>query len=425
MGIGGSGASAVARIAHEQGYEVSGCDLEESSITYRLRKEGTPVAIGHDQSHLKGIDLLVHTPAVFYQSVTHPEYTLAAKKKIALTWEEFMAKYLQKGKFVIAVAGTHGKGTTSAMVCRVLEIGGLDPTCEVGANLIDWEKKNERVGKSQYFVCEADEFRDKFLIYKPNLLVITSIEMDHPEYFRNLEQIISSFTKLVQKMQKPQILIINSEDTGCQKLLKNLKRSKGLKIIKYKSLTKSQTNLKLPGGHVRSDAAAAWAVGKALKIPDSKIREGLENFNGLERRFEYKGEVEGAKIFDDYAHHPTAVTVNIAAACEAFPKKKIWVVFQPHMYSRLERLFEEFKKSLSKADKVVVTDVYTRRESGVTKPSGKDLALAIGGPKATYVGGELENVANFLARNVSKNDVILIMGAGDVYKVSSLLLEKK
>ncbi|MCL4397598.1 UDP-N-acetylmuramate--L-alanine ligase [Patescibacteria group bacterium] len=421
MGIGGSGASAVARIAKEYGYKVTGCDLEESSITYRLRKEGIPVAIGHDVSHLKNTGLLVHTPAVFYQSLTHPEYTKANEKGIALTWEEFMAKYLQKGKYTIAVAGTHGKGTTTALICRVLETAGLDPTCEIGANLLDWEKKNDRIGKSKYFVFEADEFRDKFLIYKPDLAVITSIEMDHPEYFKDFNQIMASFVKFASKAQ---ILVVNAEDEGCNKLLKKLKMLKNLKlkIIKYKKLTKSQAKLKLPGEHLRSDAAAAWIVAKTLGVKDQKIREGLESFGGLERRFEYRGEVEGAKIYDDYAHHPTAVAVNIAAAREIYPKKKIWVVFQPHMHARLEKLFEDFKKELAKADKVVVTDVYTRRESGVTKPSGKDLALAIGGPKATYVGGELVNVANFLARNLSKNDVVLIMGAGDVYEVSNLLL---
>ena len=421
MGIGGSGASSVARIAKEFGFEVSGCDLEESSITYRLRKEGVPVTLGHDASHLKNIDLLVHTPAVFYQNLTHPEYTKAKDKKIALTWEEFMAKHLQKGKYNIAVAGTHGKGTTTAMICRVMETAGLDPTCEVGANLLDWGKANHRVGKSKYFVCEADEFRDKFLLYKPDLAVITSIEMDHPEYFKNFDHILESFVKFASKTK---VLILNGEDEGCNKLLKRLKNLK-LKIIKYKKLTKGQAKLKFPGEHVRSDAAAAWAVAKALGIKDKEIKKGLEAFGGLERRFEFRGEVEGVRIYDDYAHHPTAVAVNIAAMRELFPRKKVWAVFQPHMHARLEKLFEEFKRALAKADKVVVTDVYTRRESGVTKPSGKDLALAIGGPKATYVGGELINVANFLARNISKNDVLLIMGAGDVYQVSDLLLQAK
>lgn len=404
MGIGGSGISACARIAKDQGYEVSGCDLEESSITHRLRKEDIPVEIGHNATHLKNIDVLAHTPAVFYQSEKHPEFT---KAKNAMIWEEFMAKYLQKNKFIIAVAGTHGKGTTSSILCRVLEEAGLDPTCEIGANLLDWNKTNYRIGKSKYFICEADEFRDKFLLYKPDIAVITSIEMDHPEYFKDFAAVLTSFKKFASKAK----IVIANEDLKKYKLAK--------KIIYYKPV---KTKLKLPGKHIRSDAGAVWAVAKYLKIKDKDIKMALEKYGGLERRFEYRGEIEGAKIYDDYAHHPTAVEVNIAAARELYPKKKIWVVFQPHMYSRLQTLFEGFVKALRKADKVIITDVYSKREQNVIKPSGKDLALAVGAPRATYVGGELENVANFLSRNLSKSDVVLIMGAGDVYKVSDIIL---
>lgn len=405
MGIGGSGASATARIAKSQGFEVTGCDLEESSITYRLRKDGIPVDIGHNVAHLKKADILAHTPAVYYQSDTHPEFT---KAKNPMIWEEFMAKYLQRGKFVIAVAGTHGKGTTTSMISRVLEIAGFDPTCEVGANLLDWDKQNFRIGKSKYFVCEADEFRDKFLLYKPDIAVITSIEMDHPEYFKDFNAVLTSFKRFAAKAK---VVIASSE-------LKKYKLAK--KVIYYKPV---KFKLNLPGKHIRNDAGAAWALAKALKIKDSEIKKGLQAFGGLERRFELRGEVEGAKIYDDYAHHPTAIKVNIEAARELYPKKKIWIVFQPHMYARLEKLFSEFKKALAKADKVVVTDVFTRREQGMIKPSGKDLALAIGAPRATYVGGELINVANFLARNLSSKDIVLIMGAGDVYQVSDILLK--
>lgn len=422
MGIGGSGISAIARIAKDHGHLVSGCDLEENSATYRLQREGIPIKIGHAGGHIRKADLLVHTPAVFYQSATHPEYTMAAKKKIALIWEEFMAKYLQKGKHVVAVAGTHGKGTTTGMLSWILEKAGLDPTCEVGANLLDWRKRNYRLGKSKYFICEADEFRDKFLFYHPNLAVITSIEMDHPEYFANLDAVIDSFRKFVLRLEGEKILVINGEDEGCQRLIKIIKAIKGIKIIKYYPLTKKQARLKMPGEHVRSDAAAAWAAAKALGVKDKVIKEALETFSGLERRFEFRGEFEGVKVYDDYAHHPTAVAASIKAARGLFQKKRLWVVFQPHMYSRLNALFSDFVRSLLAADRVVVTDVYTRREQEVTKPSGKELAIAIGSPKATYVGGELVNVANFVERNTKKGEVVLVMGAGDVYQVSDLLV---
>lgn len=422
MGIGGSGISGVARMAREYGYVVSGCDLEENGVTYRLRKEGIPVEIGHEISHLKGVDLLAHSPAVLYQSENNPEYVAAHKKKISLIWEEFMAKFLQRDKFVIAVSGTHGKGHTTAMISLILEMAGLDPTCTVGANLLNWDKKNYRVGKGEHFICEADEFRDKFLLYTPNLTIITSIEMDHPEYFKDFNDVLNSFKDFILQMKDPKILVINESDEGCKKLLKLLKAKKWKgKIIKYKKLTKSQAKLKLPGDHVRSDAAAASAAAKSLGVKPSDIKSGLESFKGLERRFEYKGEVEGAKLFDDYAHHPTAIAANIKAAREMFPKRKIMAVFQPHMHARLKALFPEFVQSLKLADRAVITDVYTRRELGINSPTGKDLALAIGTPKGTFIGGDLQSVANFVQRNAQKNEVIILMSAGDLYKVTELL----
>lgn len=404
MGIGGSGISAVARIAKAQGHEVSGCDLEESQITRALQKEGVKISLGHSVTHLKNANFLVHTPAVFYQSKSHPEFL---KAKNAITWEEFMAKYLQKDKFVIAVAGTHGKGTTTAMLARILEEANFDPTAEVGANLLDWDRKNFRVGKSKYFICEADEFREKFLLYKPDLAIITSIEMDHPEYFKSFDEVLNTFRKFASQAKT---LVINED-------LKKYKLAK--KPVYYKP---AKLKLKLPGEHIKADAGAAWAAAKVLKVKDSITKKALENFSGLERRFEYRGETEGVKIYDDYAHHPTAVAFNIKAVRQLYPKKKIWAVFQPHMHGRLETLFADFVKSLKFGDRVVVTDVFTRREQGISKPSGKDLALAIGGPKATYVGGELINVANFVKRNTQKGDVVLVMGAGDVYQVSDQLL---
>ncbi|MBI3887481.1 hypothetical protein HY310_00240 [Candidatus Microgenomates bacterium] len=335
MGIGGSGASSVARIAKANGFIVSGCDLEESSITYRLRKDGIPVEIGHNEDHLKEVDLLVHTPAVFYQSENHPEFT---KAKDPLIWEEFMAKYLHKGKTLIAVAGTHGKGTTTALICKCLEDANFDPICEVGANLLDWDNKNYRIGNSKYFVFEADEFREKFLLYKPEIAVITSIEMDHPDYFKDFDAVLRAFEKFAKKAK---VVIINSEDFGCQKLIKLLNSVKTIKLIKYSKLKKTQAKLKSPGDHIRADAAAAWALAKYLKINDKQIKSSLEKFGGLERRFELKGEVEGAKIYDDYAHHPTAVGANISGIREICPGKKVWAIFQPHMHSRLGVLFDD------------------------------------------------------------------------------------
>lgn len=422
MGIGGSGISGIARMAKDCGFIVTGCDMEENGITYRLRKEGIPVEIGHSVDHIHAVDILAHTPAVFYQNEAHEEYKTAKDKKIAMIWEEFMAKYLQKDKKIVAIAGTHGKGHTAAMVSLILEEAGLDPMCEIGANLLNWDKKNYRLGKGELFVCEADEYREKFLLYKPSIAVITSIEMDHPDYFKDFASVLNAFVKFSLKSKT---LIVNEEDKGCNELLKILRKQKFKgKIVKYRKITRAKAKLKLPGGHVRSDAGAARAVGLNLGVSEKVIKRALENFEGLERRFEYKGEFDGVRLYDDYAHHPTAILENIKGVREIYPKRRIFVVFQPHMYSRLSALFPEFVTALSKADRVVVSDVYTKRESSPNKPSAKDLALAIKAPKATYVGGDLLNVANFVHRNSQRGDVVVLMGAGDITKVSELILSK-
>lgn len=335
-----------------------------------------------------------------------------------------MARELQKDKFVIAIGGTHGKGHTCAMLGRILEVAGFDPTVEVGANLLDWNRQNFRVGNSKYFVCEADEYNDNFLVYRPNLLLITSVEMDHPDYFKDLDQITNSFVKLVKRMKAPSILVINGGDAGCLRLLKELKLLKwDGKIIKYLPISKS-TKLKLPGQHIRDDAGGAGSAAKVLGVKDIDIKKGLESFSGLERRFEYKGDFEGVKIYDDYAHHPTAVRVNIEGAKELYPKKKIWIVLEPHMHSRLKKLYDEFVEVLKLADRAIITDVYTRRENDLNKPTGKDLASSINSPKVTYVGGGTDNVVNFVKRNATKNDVVIVMGAGESYKIAEELVNK-
>lgn len=409
MGIGGSGISAVARIARDLGHQVTGCDLEEGPMTTRLRREGIPVEIGHSTVHMKGFDLLVHSSAVFYQSDQNPEFRLGVKKKIAMTGEEYMKDYLMKGMRVVAVTGTHGKGTTTAMLGRILEAAGQDPTVFVGANLLDWGKKNYRVGKGKDFILEADEFRDKFFLYKPDIAVVTSIEMDHPEYFEDFEAVLSSFKKFVSKAK----IVIACADLKKYKLAK--------KVIYYRPV---KFKLRFPGDHIKSDAGAAWAAARVLKVKNSVIKKALKNFGGLERRFELRGDMGGVRIYDDYAHHPTAVVANIKAARELFPKSQIWVVLQPHMYSRMGEFFAGFAKALRMADRAVVTDVYTRREKGLTKPTSKELALAAG-PTVTYVGGDLINVGKFVERNTKKGDVVLVLGAGDVYKVSDYLLSSK
>lgn len=422
MGIGGAGQSSIARIAKSFGYEVSGCDLEESKEILRLKADGITVSIGHSEDHVKDVDILAHTPAVFYQNANHPEYLSAKKADKAMIGEEFMAKYLLKDKFLIAISGTHGKGTTSSFVSLVMEQAGLDPTCEIGTLLIDWGKKNYRVGKSKYFVIEADEFREKFLMYHPNIAIVTSIEHDHPECFKDLDAVVDAFYRFALGMQEPKIMVVYKGQEGTKKLGDRLKGWDG-KLIWYEDVIKQSFKLKLPGKHMKEDASAALTLAKVLDIPFKKAKEAVQSFSGNDRRFEFRGEYNGAKIYDDYAHHPTAVARNLEGARELYPNRRLIAVFQPHMFSRMQSMLDEFAKALGMADIVVLTDVFSRREQGISKPDSNDLAGRIGSKAVN--AGNLDSLLNHLKQTLSENDVVLVMGAGDVYKVSDQLVNSK
>lgn len=400
MGVAGSGMSAVAAIAAHQGYLVSGCDLDPDSEYLKDLKKDLKFRFdkGHDPQHLKGIDLLIITPAVTSFDPQNRELVEAKKKGIPiLTWQEFMGRYLQQGKFVIAVAGTHGKSTTTAMIGLILEEAGLDPTVEVGAIVSLWER-NFRWGRGKYFVCEADEFHDNFLNYHPDIAIITNIEMDHPEYFKNLAAVKRSFAKFADNLKVGGFLVDQA------KLPMDLK-------------------LQIPGDFNRRNAALAWEVAARLGVDDKIIRQTLEEFTGLGRRFEFKGEAFGARIYDDYAHHPTAIKVTLEAARQKFPSQKIWLVFQPHMFSRTKYLFDDFVKVFREAavDKIIICDIFPAREKDTGLVSSRDLVLAIGKKNVEY-SGRFEEAVRYLTQNIKRGDVVVNMGAGDIYRLSPILL---
>lgn len=429
MGIGGSGMSAVASIALAYGFKVSGCDLEGSTIyTKHLEKRGVKIFKDHNVSHLKNVDILAVTPAVFDLSPDHPELVKAQKTKTVLTWQEFMGKFLQKDKFVLCVTGTHGKTTTTAMLGLVLEEAGFDPTVEVGAIIPKWGT-NFRIGKSDYFVCEADEFNDNFLNYHPNLIILTNIEMDHPEYFQDYDDVVESFVNFIQGSKKEGILVACEDDKGVRKLLKTELKDWSGRVIKYSlsAWEKEKIPLKLMGVHNQRNVLGVMAACQALGIKKEAVGKALENFTGVGRRMELIAEVKGVKVFDDYAHHPTQVAVTLQGAREAFPKARIWAVFQPHMYSRTKTLLNEFRNAFASADQVVVVDIYASREvkdKNRQTIHSKDVAEIIKNPDKKYIG-DLKKAAEFLMRRVEKGDVVICMGAGDIYKVSRRLLRSK
>jgi len=452
MGIGGSALAGVAVLAKNQGFKVTGCDLvAQTAYSKILEKAGIKVLQGHDKSHLDNVDLLAVSPAVLINSPNHPEIIEAKKAGILITWQEFLGKYLQEGKKVIGVCGTHGKSTTTAMLGLILEQAGLDPTVEVGA-LVDKWSSSIRQGNSDYFVCEADEFNNNFLNYHPGFILINNIEMDHPEFFKDEEEFSQAFANFIKNIKPPKVLVVNEESQGVHDLLNQMKdwlKDNQVKVIGYylkkpcpypfdleyqaeiikqdKHGTEFRINddtfyLKATGLANLANALGALACAFELGVKAEDINQALSNFTGLSRRFELIGEGKGIKVFDDYAVHPTAVASTMQAAKQKYPDSKIWAVFEPHQFSRLKLFANQFASVLSEADKVVVARAYVGREKDQGNGQSEELARKIG-IKAVFLP-EFEQIADYLNQEVKKREIIIVFGAGNSYLLSKMIVEK-
>lgn len=371
MGVGGSGMAGVSFLASKMGYEVTGCDLETG---------------GHDAKHLKNIDLLVVTPAVFYQSAKHPELVEGQKKGIVITWQEFLGKYLHNGKKVICIAGTHGKSTTTAMVGKLLEDAGFDPLVSLGANYKDWSG-GARYGKGEYFVTEADEFYDNFLNYHPEIIILNTVEFDHPDYFKSEQQMRDSYKKFIGNLTGKKILITQKDSLH--------------KIF----------NLKVFGEHNQKNANMVYVLGKKLGIKDEVIIKSLERFPGLERRLELISEKGGIMVYDDYAHHPTAIKATLDALREKYPKKRILAIIEPHGYERTMALLPKYKGVFDAADKVIIGPIFKARDSETYGMTSKSVAEA-SGHLDILAADSFNQIKNILSRDIKSGDAIIVMGAG-------------
>lgn len=442
MGIAGSGISAAAAIARKMGFKVSGCDLNDSPYAGELKKMGIVVEKGHDEKHLDDVDILAISPAVLWQNGKHAEYSSAKEKGIVMTWQELMGKTLQKEKYVVAVAGTHGKSTTTAMIGKILTDARLDPTCEVGAFIPEWGT-NYRIGNSKYFVCEADEFNDNFLNYEPDVAIITSLEFDHPEYFKTFPKMVNTFKKFIKKVKNGGTIIlglgqgaeilapfVNKEkvrlktysiDRPADFVAFPIRRENNRTIFSIQNQRTGEFVLKVPGFHNVKNALAAVVATKALGVEEKYIKGSLSSFGGAGRRFELMGEKNGVKIFNDYAHHPTAVEATLEAAREKFPKERIWAVFQPHTYSRTKALLKEFSKCFSLADKVIITEIFASREQGKPTITTREFTGYINHDSVMYLSAK-EEVADYLLKNTLSGDIVINMGAGDNYKITDFFL---
>jgi UDP-N-acetylmuramate--alanine ligase len=420
IGIGGIGVSAVARMMHHDGKIVSGSDRSESEITQMLEQIGIRVNYGQKAENISaGTDLVVYTIAI---TDDNPELVQAKKSGIkTLTYPEFLGA-LSKGKFTIAVSGTHGKTTTTAMIGKILIDAGLDPTIIVGSLIKDkqGDRTNYIPGHSKYLVIEACEYKRSFLNYYPQILVITNVDNDHLDYYRDLADIQNAFVELAKRVPQDGFVVTDKNNSAVTPVLENVEA----KVINYSLYNNLPIALKVPGLHNKKNAAAAFAVGMTLGIDPKIIKASLESFAGTWRRFEYKGDTRnGARVYEDYGHHPTEIRATLQGARELYPRERLIVAFQPHLYSRTKLLLDDFATAFEQADEVVLVPIYAAREIDDGTVSSEILAQKIvkRGEFAMSFA-TLKEAENYLLGKSKKGDVIVVMGAGDVYKMAENIL---
>jgi UDP-N-acetylmuramate--alanine ligase len=415
IGIGGIGMSGLARLFLHEGKEVSGSDRAPSDITNALEKEGVKCFASQVADNIASdVDLIVYTEAM---SKDHPEMVAARTLGVPMM-NYFEALGLVANQYyLIAIAGTHGKTTTTAMLIDVLEEAGLDPTAIVGS-LRSKTKSNYRAGKSKYFVVEACEYKRDFLYLEPDVLIITNVEAEHLDYYNDLADVQAAFRELAMKVRDGGAVVAETANPNLQPVLTGL----SCEVIDYKKYFDLTLPLKVPGVHNRMNAAATLAAAAKVGISPEVAKTALSNFSGTWRRFEYKGELNGASVYDDYGHHPTEISATMAGARELYPDKKIITVFQPHLYSRTAELFDDFVSALAKSDRVILTHVYDARDTGKSGATGESLAEAVKqqNPDTAYFEN-FDDIVTELRNTVTEGEVVLVMGAGDVTKIAAEL----
>jgi len=452
MGVGGAGMSALARLYRARGYQVTGCDRSPGPTLERLGREGIGISVGHDPAHLSDCDLLVVSAAI---SADNPELTAARQRGIPVRKRAEALGQLLSGGIGVAVAGTHGKSTTTALVGLVLEAAGLDPTCAVGADVPTWDS-NLRVGRGPYWVAEADEYDYSFLKLRPTVAVVTAVEYDHPDCFPDLESLYRAFAAFVGNLPAGGALIVGADSPLARRL--GTERS-DLRVVgyglgewagfgefwsagdvrlqpgggavfevKYSGRRLIRAESALPGRHNVANALAAIAVAYVLGVDPGTAAAVLRTFRGVGRRFELVGTFQGALVFSDYAHHPTEIAATVEAARAAFPDWRLVGVFQPHTFSRTRALFADFVEALATVDVLVLCEVYPAREEyRPGDPTAETLrtALAARLPGRVYYLPDLGRLGDLLSAIVRSTDLILVMGAGDVDEAARRLVKKQ
>jgi UDP-N-acetylmuramate--alanine ligase len=449
VGIGGIGMSGIAEVLLNLGYKISGSDLKSSAVTLRLASLGAATYEGHVAENVQGAEVVVTSSAI---APDNPEVAEARRLHIPVIQRAEMLAELMRLKYGIAIAGMHGKTTTTSMVAAVLAAGGLDPTVVVGGR-VDAMGSNARLGKSQYLVAEADESDRSFLKLTPILSVVTNIDREHMDCYRNMRDVKQTFLDFMDRVPFYGMIVACNDDPVLRKLLPQVQRRvmtygtrRGSDFfikpgqveqhpgehrprshfrVSYRGKDLGVFTLHVPGLHNILNATAAIAVGVGLDLSTDSVRTALENFRGVDRRFQLRGKAAGVSVIDDYGHHPTEIKATLAAARQC-GFRGIHVIFQPHRYTRTRELMDEFADAFHDADTLTVLDVYAASEKPIEGITGESLAKRIraaGEKKVKYVSSFLE-AAEIVSNQAEDGDMILTLGAGSVSQLGPMVLEK-
>jgi UDP-N-acetylmuramate--alanine ligase len=446
VGIGGIGMSGIAEILLTEGFAVSGSDRLLSEVTEHLGALGAKICEGHRAENVASdVDALVYSSAV---ALDNPEVVEAQRRKIPIIRRAEMLAEVMRLKYGIGIAGTHGKTTTTSMASLILMEGGFDPTVIVGGRLHGLGGTNARLGKGDFIVVEADEFDRSFLSITPTIAVLTTLETDHLDCYRDLEDIKNAFVQFANKVPFYGFVVLCLDEPALQDIMRQLGKKKligyGLNpqadvqavdmIHKNNTVTFTvvrdgkelgQVLLQIPGKHNVQNALAAITVGLELGVPFEKVKAGIEKFTGVYRRWEKKGEVNGITLYDDYAHHPTECKATLAGVKAGWRRNRVVCVFQPHLYSRTRDFYEEFGKAFLLSDVLIVTDVYPAREEPIQGVTGELVANAakLYGHKHVKYVPDKKQVPAALLGTVKAGDIVITMGAGDIWKYGDEFLK--
>ncbi len=443
VGIGGIGMSGIAELLLNLGYTVSGSDLKSTDITRRLKGFGGKIFKGHMEDQIAGADVVVTSSAV---SADNPEVVAAEKASIPVIPRAEMLAELMRLKYSVAIAGAHGKTSTTSIVAAVMEKGGLDPTVVIGGKLKNIGS-NARLGQGEYIVAEADESDGSFLKMSPTIAVVTNIDREHLDFYTDLDAIKNAFLSFIDRIPFYGLAILCLDNESLQDLIPKIKRrlttygmsiqadfqAKEVVLDGFKSMFSiyhfernlGKVVLNLPGIHNVYNALAGVVVGMELGIPFDKIRQGLETVEGVQRRLEIKGEARGIIVVDDYGHHPTEIKLTLQTVKEIWPERRIVVAFQPHRYTRINALFDDFARAFYQSDVLVVLPIYSAGEESIEGIDGHGLCEAIRAHgHREVVFSEGSEAVLYLQKNLKKGDILLTLGAGDVWKVGEEVLKK-